>query len=528
MISYYITSLLTTVTALGLGLFVFFKNPKNRLHSSLLRLNLAVALWSAFLFLHYAAKNYTFAMLSLYILHSAAIFIPVCYLNFVTDLLKIDKKHLLKSAYAISILFMLLSYTPYFIKNIEPKLFFNFYATAGPSYILWIAVYLATAGYATYLLIANYSLSAQIKKIQIKYVLVASFIGFAGGATIYPLFYNIPVPPFGEHIIFLYPVIFAIAVLKHDALELNIAIRQTLVYSVSIITIMLAYLIIVLLSERFLRNAIGYNSIWISMTAATVIALLFTPLKNRVEALIERFYVRNAYRKLQKELVESDKSKALAQLAAGLAHEIRNPLTAIKTFSEYLPEKYNDKDFRDNFSQIVTAEAEKINSLVSQLLEFAKPSALHISLCDIHEILDYTLRLLSGEILKTEINIVRNYDKTCGLITADKVKLKHLFFNLIKNAIEAVSYKGEIAISTRQSNDNLEIEIRDNGSGIKRNNLNRIFEPFFSSKDSGTGLGLSVVQGIVNEHSGNILASSAAGKGTAFIVSLPLHAKNRS
>lgn len=523
---YYITSLLTTVTSLGLGLFVFYKNPDNKLHRSLLRLNITVALWSFFLFLHYASKSRGFAVFTLYALHSAVIFIPACYLNFVIDLLSIEKKKAVRAAYIACGTFLFISYTPYFMTGVKPKLFFNFYATAGPLYALWIAAYLIIAGYGMYLLLRNYGPSSPIKKIQIRYVLVASLIGFIGGATIYPLFYDIPIPPWGENIIFLYPLIFSVAVLKHDALELNIAIKQTITYSISIILIMLAYLITVLLSERLLRNVIGYESIWVSVAAATSIALLFTPLKNRVESIIERLYVQKAYQKLQRELVESDKSKALVQLAAGLAHEIRNPLTAIKTFGEYLPERYNDKVFRDEFSRIVKAEADKINSLVSQLLEFAKPSALNIMLCNVHDALDYTLSLLSSEILKADINIAKDYGRACGMITADPVKLKHIFFNLIRNSIEAVGVNGKIVISTRHKGDNLCIEISDNGCGIREKDLNRIFEPFYSSKDSGTGLGLSVVQSIVNEHSGTISAKSTPGKATTFTVSLPLHAKN--
>jgi len=118
--------------------------------------------------------------------------------------------------------------------------------------------------------------------------------------TIYPLFYDILIPPWGEHIIFLYPIIFSVAVLKHDALELNIVIKKTLIYSVSIVLIMLAYLVTVLLSERLLRNALGYQSIWITVAAAAGIALLFNPLKNRVEAVVERFTHATRIKKLQK------------------------------------------------------------------------------------------------------------------------------------------------------------------------------------------------------------------------------------
>jgi signal transduction histidine kinase len=378
------------------------------------------------------------------------------------------------------------------------------------------------AGYGVYLMISHYKNSPIIKKIQIRYILCASLIGFTGGATIYFLFYNIPIPPFGEHIVFLYPVIFSVAVLKHDALELNIAIKRTIVYSVSIALITLAYLIIVLLSERFLRDAMGYHSIGISVGAAVVIALIFSPLKNRVEKIIERFYIQNTYQKMQKELIESDKSRALAHLAAGLAHEIRNPLTAIKTFCEFLPKRFDDKRFREDFSKIVTDEAEKIGSLIDQLLEFAKPSSLRISDCDVRQALDYTLNLLSAETLKSNIRITRDYAQDGRIIQADTVKLKHVFFNIIKNSLESMKKGGTVKIVTRPGHDKLNIDIQDNGCGIAEKDLGRIFEPFFSRKDNGTGLGLSVAKSIILEHKGEIYAKSAPGSGTVFTISLPI------
>lgn len=522
MLAYYATSLLTAITSLSLGIFVLLKNPGNRLHRSLFRLNMAVSVWSFFLFLHYISRTYHHAMLSLYILHSVVIFIPACYINLVADLIGLKKSLQIKLSYLICLLFLPLVYTPYFINGAQPKLIFRFYANAGPLYVLWLITYAIMAGYGMYLMIKHYRFLPSIKKIQVRYVLSASIIGFSGGATIYPLFYGIPVLPFGEHIIFLYPVIFAVAVLKHDALELNIAIKRTIVYSLSIALITLAYLVIVLLSERFLRGVMGYQSLGITVIAAVIIALIFSPLKNRVEKIIEKFYIRNAYQRMQKELVESDKSKALAQLAAGLAHEIRNPLTAIKTFCEFLPKKYNDKAFRDDFSQIVNHETEKINSLIGRLLEFSKPSSLKIALCDVHEALDYTINLLSAETLKTGIDIIKNYTKEKSMIYADSVKLKHVFFNMIKNGMESLSSKGKITISTSRDRDRFKIDIADNGCGIKKADLDRVFEPFFSLKDRGTGLGLPVSQSIISEHNGTIFAQSTPGAGTTFTISLPL------
>jgi len=522
MFAYYATSLLTTVTSLALGLFVFCKNPKNPLHRSLLRLNTAVALWSFFLFLHYLSHTEHAAFFTLKMLHSAAVFIPACYLHFVINLLGTRKKRALRISYLISMVFLIINFTPYFISGVASKLYFRFYATAGSLYAAWIIAYLAIAGYGIYLLLTNYPLASPIKKIQIKYVLFASIIGFLGASSIYPLFYNIPIPPIGEHIIFLYPIIFAVAVLRHNILDLNIVIKRTLVYSISVLLITLVYLITVLLLERLLRNMVGYQSLWITVVAAVSIALLFNPIKNKVQSIIDKFYINSAYQRFERELIESNKSKALANLAAGLAHEIKNPLTSIKTFTEYLPKKYNDADFRNNFYRIVKCEVDKINSLVTQLLEFAKPSGLQASNVNVHEILDYTLDLLSNEMIKSNIRIVKDYSRNREIIRADQNKLKLVFFNIIKNGLEAMEDGGTLTIATASTEENFKITIQDTGYGIKNINLNRIFQPFFSTKEKGTGLGLSVVQNIITEHGGIIYAKSKVASGTIFTIVFPL------
>ncbi|MFC1807214.1 ATP-binding protein [Candidatus Omnitrophota bacterium] len=515
---YCATSLLTIITCVCLAALVFFKNPKNSLHLSLVRLNLIVACWSFFLLLHYLSDTPASALFTARFLHVAAVFIPPSYLNFIVNLLRLNKKKVVLYSYIASFLLLILVPTTFFIKGVEGKLFFKFYAQAGNLYILWIIAYILISGYGIYLLLTSLSSVSSSNKNQIRYVLVASIIGLAGGATILPLFYNILIPPLGEHIIFLYPIIFTYAVLKHNLLDLNLVIRRTLVYSISLLLISLSYIVLILLSERLLQNAMGYNSLWITLWAAVLIAILFNPVKNRVQSLIDKFYVKSQYQRLQKELLESDKRKALVTLASGLAHEIRNPLTAIKTFAEYLPKKFDDADFREKFSRIVSQETTKINSLISQLLEFAKPSALSIAPCDMHELLEYTLNLLSAEMIKYNIRLVKDSTHKGAIVSADSNKIRQVFFNIIKNAIEAMPKGGTLRVTSHKVDKKLCVEIGDTGSGIKNKDLGRIFEPFYSTKDTGTGLGLAVVHSILKEHDATISAKSAPKSGTIFTI----------
>ncbi len=479
------------------------------------------------MFLHYLSRNYKSALLTAQLLHVGAVFIPSCYLYFITSLLGInnDKKKIINICFTLSFIFLGLSFTPYFIKGVSPKLNFAYYGDAGPLYIFWIIAYFLTVVYAFLLMLNAYPKAGRLKKNQIKYVLSASLIGFAGASTVYPLWYGIQLKPLGEHIIFLYPMILAYAILKHKLLDIEIVIRKTIIYSLLVGFITIIYLLTVMLVERIFKNIIGYQSLLATIASAITIAIMFNPVKNRIQSLVDKLYTSGVRAQMQKEfekfkaqLEQSDKMKAVATLAAGMAHEIRNPLTAIKTFTEYLPEKFSDANFREKFSRIVGSEVERINSIVGSLLEFAKPKQLAFKKTDIHNLLNDTLMLLSEQMLKNRITLNKDYGNFNPTISADPEKLRHLFFNVFKNAIESMKNGGVLLVKTKL-NKSLIVEIKDNGCGMIEEQINRAFDPFFSAKKGGTGLGLSIAHSIIKEHKGNIEIKSTPGKGTTIVLS---------
>jgi signal transduction histidine kinase len=306
----------------------------------------------------------------------------------------------------------------------------------------------------------------------------------------------------------------------------------------------------VFLVEYLFKGIIGYKSLIVSILYAFVIALFFTPVKNRIQHLADKIFlgkdpieIARENELMRQELERSQRLKAIATFASGMAHEIKNPLTAIKTFTEYLPEKTEDKEFLSKFSRIIGTEVNRINSLVHQLLDFAKPAPLNLQTVDIHSLLDGTLNLLSNNFIEHKIKIVKEFytdnrrledadshrlkisDHLC--MKADPNKLKQAFLNLFLNAIEAMPSGGTLTIKTAISNPQsmdhgqLTITISDTGCGISAEDLKYIFEPFYSKKEGGTGLGLSIVYNIIKEHKGEIKVESKINQGTKFIIELP-------
>jgi signal transduction histidine kinase len=246
-----------------------------------------------------------------------------------------------------------------------------------------------------------------------------------------------------------------------------------------------------------------------------------TPLK-RLELLVRR----------------SDRLASLGTLSAGMAHEIKNPLVSIKTFAQLLPQRYQDSDFREAFSKLIGHEIERIDSLVNQLLRFARPAKPDLKPTHVHEVLEKSLQLIGHRLYDQDIKLARFLEANVDTISADADQLEQVFLNFFINAMEAMKHGGELTVSTQthtgeawvapiahgngEAREVLRITIRDTGEGIESEHIQHLFDPFFTTKDYGTGLGLSVVHAIVQEHGGQIEVESEPNKGTAFHILLPL------
>ncbi|QBG48418.1 PAS domain-containing protein [Verrucomicrobia bacterium S94] len=240
---------------------------------------------------------------------------------------------------------------------------------------------------------------------------------------------------------------------------------------------------------------------------------------------------------LEEQVRRSDQLSSVGTLAAGMAHEIKNPLVTIKTFTQLLPQRYNDEDFRKDFSSLVAHEVERIDGIVNELLSFSKPAKPHLIAMDIQETLDQILKLVHEQLSQNSIKLQNNCKADKSYIMGDAKLLSQAIINLILNAIDAIGENGTLTIgtincayrfATGDSPDRavtrkcIRIQITDNGKGIARENLQKIFDPFFTSKSEGTGMGLSVAHGIISEHHGVIEVDSELGKGTTFYLYMPL------
>jgi len=295
---------------------------------------------------------------------------------------------------------------------------------------------------------------------------------------------------------------------------------------VTLITVM--YLVFVVSAEKLLQGVMGYRAVAPSLLAAFVIALGFTPLKNWIQSFVDRYFFKGTAaglaaenERMRRELERAERLKAVSILAAGMAHEIKNPLSAIRTFVACLPEKYQDPAFRAKFMRIVGGEVERINGIVQQLLQFAKPAPLNLKPTNVNHVIQETLAFLSNEALKHRVKVSADLRANHAPILADPNQLRQVFLNLFLNSLEAMQHGGKLETSTADTDGGVRVIIRDTGSGVSKDVMARIFEPFNTTKDTGVGLGLPIVKGIIERHSGTIVFTSQPMRGTQVTIFLP-------
>ena len=228
--------------------------------------------------------------------------------------------------------------------------------------------------------------------------------------------------------------------------------------------------------------------------------------------------------KMENEFRRMGELAAIGQLAASIAHELRNPLSSIKGAAQFLSNEYENEEAIVEFLGIIIDEVNGLNKLTTEFLDYGRPMQLELKPVSLNMVVDKTLQLMSVHIANNEIGVKEEFDTSISQVQADESRLQQVLRNIIINALQAMPDGGSLAVRTGKApGGGAYVSVTDSGCGIAKDKLERIFVPFFTTKTKGTGLGLSVVHKIIENHGGSIEVSSDIGKGSTFTIVLPSH-----
>ena len=269
-------------------------------------------------------------------------------------------------------------------------------------------------------------------------------------------------------------------------------------------------------------QARGLRNMMIMLVAAALVI---------VATILAQFWFRRYRRsrqQLQEAMARKEKLMALGHLAAGVAHEIRNPLSSIKGLAKYFAERTPPGGEAQELALVMAKEADRLNRVVSELLELVRPAHLNYQPVDINALIHHSLQLVSQDAQSRGIELQFTPRPELTSIKADPDRLNQVLLNLYLNAMQAIGRDGVIHVSACEADrQRVKIVVKDSGKGMSDEELQAIFTPYFTTKADGTGLGLAVVQNIIEQHGGTIRAESQPGAGAIFTLWLPVDAQRR-
>lgn len=347
-----------------------------------------------------------------------------------------------------------------------------------------------------------------VSAILLKLALCWSLIGWTGGISS------------THYVILILPVLSA-------ATTLNLAGT----FAIAVLAC-LAYLSFLLYVDwtRYEFTAEAFSEVGIRVILLPVVAFLTHQLaeENRVEArrsqaVAAQLEAANQdLQAAQAAIRRSERLAALGQLTAGLAHELRNPLGTVRASAEMLGKSIPaENEIGRELAGFIASEVDRTNSLITRFLEFARPIHLRLQETDLAQVIDIAIEELGRHNPPLPISVHRNYSPDIPKVRVDAELLQRVFYNLLVNAAQATPAGGTVTAKTRATGDAVEVSIIDRGKGIARDNLESIFNPFFTTRADGVGLGLAIVSKIVDEHEGRIEVESQPGAGSIFRVVLP-------
>ncbi len=692
---------LSALIIIFLSILVYKKRSRSPINQAFSLFTFFSSIWLFNYAISYTTITEQQALFWLKIGYTGVILIPVGFYHFIYAFLNLKSriyKIYLIFAYGMSLIFIYLLWgTNYFVNGVY-KFFWGYYPSAGSLHPFYMGFLFLTVSPCFVLLFMSWLKERKeplFQKLRLQYIFLAYVIAFLACIDFIPN-YGIEIYPFGWIFAVFYSVIIAYAILRYRLMDIYVYVKKTTAYSLAVGMLTALFVVVVLTLTRYVTNLTRLSSFTITVVAAILIALLFNPLRNRIQVIIDRLFYKKTYdfyavvqktsqelsnklslkdiynfvgesifttlglsslyllsasvggyyrvvykrplkgetekgrngvnpelyaskvrigkdsaltkllnktkniliceilneedikeeeleeikknlepfkagvivpifvddklshimilgrkisgdifsledinllntlsnqisiaikqSQLYSEKILSEKLSSIGMMSATFAHEIRNPLTSLRTFTQLMPERYYDPDFRETFRRVVLFDIERIEDLMKDLLDFSSAGRPRgTDKFNLTRLIDETVDYIEKkfELQKSKISVEKNYKNIEINMKGDINRLKHAFINVMSNACQAMHERGVLTVSIVPDGRNVNISISDTGEGINPEDIDNIFEPFYTTKEKGMGLGLAISKKSIEDHGGSIRVESGLEGGTTFVITLP-------
>ena len=521
------SGLINGIFALGFGLFLIYKSRRERINQLFFLMTLSFAVWSFGYWQWLSSFDFNSALFWVRVLSIGSIFIPIFYFHWVAALLgqEKEKKILIFFLYLAAVIFLLFSFSDIFIKTVRPKLFFSFWPDPGPLYTFYlIFVYAGSVLYSYILLRKSYKTADESRRGQILYVFIGALFGFVGGATNFFLWYNIPLAPYGNFLVLLFPFFLGYSVVKHRLFNVRVVATELLVF-----TIWAFLLVRILLAETSRERLIDAGLLALVIFFGTFL----------IKSVLQEVRSREQIALLAKDLEKANEQlrildEAKSEFISLAGHQLRAPLTVIKGYTSMIMEgTFGDinKKVSEALNRVFIS-ANNLTKLVSELLDLSRIESGRIKYefknIYLEDVVEKVLKELE-EVSKAKRVAIefKNENKKTFSVFGDTDKIYEVVINLLDNALK-YSKTSPIVVTLKPRSKRLALSVADKGMGIPRDEMPKLFIKFgrteIAQKEQpdGMGLGLYFVKKIVEDHKGRIwVESPGLGKGSTFFVELP-------
>ncbi len=517
-----ISALVNAVTSTILGLYVLFTGYQRRVVRYLFLFCISVAFWSYAYFFWQVAATAEDALFWTRLLMVGAIFTSMLYFHLVLVYLNLDKhvfyRVVLLMFYLFSAVWLSLSFTPYFVAGIEPRMYFDFWPIPGSFYTPFLVAFSTHFIYASFLLFREYFKSKGDHRMQVLLLAIGMLIGFIGGSTNYPLWFGVEFAPWGNGLVVVYILLTVYAIVKYKFLNVQVVTAE----------LFTGLFFIILLIELFLSDSpveIVYR------TVALVIMVIFgliliRSVRHEVKRREEMTTMAHSLEKANIRLQELDRQKT--EFLSIASHQLRTPLSIIKGYIELIKDgafgraTKKTKAILDDMDE----SNERLVKLVDEFLDITRieqgRTKFHFEKSDINALITSVVQELKDRAADKKIKINWKPIKMIKKIYMDEEKIRHVVFNYIDNAIK-YSDEGTIRVSLEKEKHGYTVRVKDQGLGFEKEDYANLFQKFYRGKNvqgtnvNGTGLGIYVCRKFVEKHGGDVWGhSEGLGKGSEF------------